>query len=209
MRYVYVIRNQVTCKVYIGQTKNPKGRKAGHWCAGRTGNPDTLLYRSMRKHGVENFSFEVIEECADEAIDERERFWVAHFDSFNPEKGYNLTSGGEGGKEFSNESCEKIRQKALKRQSPSEETRRKIGDATRGKPNPQFQKLRAEQHGSRNPMFGRCGERHPRSKLTQAQVDEIRNRKLTLFETIASLAEEFGVSRLTIRRIRNNEIYNK
>jgi hypothetical protein len=36
----------------------------------------------------------VIEECDDAVINEREQFWVAHYDSFNHEKGYNLTRGG-------------------------------------------------------------------------------------------------------------------
>lgn len=93
MRYVYVIGNRVNWKVYVGQAKNPSQRKATHFYAARHGN-EKPLYRSMRKHGVENFVFNVLEECVDELINEREQFWVAHFDSFNPERGYNLTSGG-------------------------------------------------------------------------------------------------------------------
>jgi hypothetical protein len=56
----------------------------------------------MRKHGIENFTFEVIEECSTkELTDEREKFWIAHFDSRNREKGYNLHVGGRSGNDES------------------------------------------------------------------------------------------------------------
>lgn len=94
MRYIYLIKNNVNNKVYVGQTKNHTKRKAGHFYAARCGVLYPL-YCSIRKHGVENFSFEVIEECDDDLANEREQFWVAKYDSFNQEKGYNLTSGGK------------------------------------------------------------------------------------------------------------------
>lgn len=107
MRYVYKLENLVNHKVYVGQAKDPANRKAGHFYAARKGN-QRPLYRSIRKHGVENFLFEVIEECADELINEREQHWVTHFDSFNPEKGYNLTSGGNQYFSVSEETKQKI-----------------------------------------------------------------------------------------------------
>jgi group I intron endonuclease len=84
----------VNGKVYVGQTKDFANRKAGHLYEARNGN-DRPLYRSIRKHGKENFSFEILEECEDSVINERERHWVAHYDSFNSDKGYNLTAGGD------------------------------------------------------------------------------------------------------------------
>jgi len=129
MRYVYKLQNLVNGKVYVGQTMNPANRKAGHFYDARRGDKRPL-YASIRKHGVENFLFEVIEECADELINEREQHWVAYFDSFNREKGYNLTSGGEEGKIFSQESKEKIRQKAIGRVLPID-VRQRIGRASK------------------------------------------------------------------------------
>lgn len=108
MRYVYLIRNLINGKVYVGQTKNFANRKAGHLQLAfhpRAVGGERPLYRSMRKHGVDNFAFEVLEECDDSLVDEREQHWVAHFDSFNPEKGYNLTNGGQ---EFSEECIQLI-----------------------------------------------------------------------------------------------------
>lgn len=123
MRYVYKLQNLINGKTYIGQTKNPAKRKAGHFYGARKGN-QRPLYCSIRKHGTENFVFEVLEECADDLIDECEQRWVAHFDSFNPEKGYNLTSGGSQHFNFSEQSCKKIGEANHKR---------KILDSTRQK----------------------------------------------------------------------------
>lgn len=123
MRYIYVIRNIVNTKVYVGQTKNPKSRKADHFCAARSGNSNYHIHRSMHLHGVENFSFEILEECEDDVTNERERHWIAHFDSFNPEKGYNLTKGGDQNFEISDET--RKRMSVAKRGKPLSEQNRK------------------------------------------------------------------------------------
>jgi len=49
----------------------------------------------MKKYGIENFKFEIIEECSDEEVDTREIYWIDYYDTFK--NGYNLTRGGEGG----------------------------------------------------------------------------------------------------------------
>ncbi len=103
MKCVYLITNMVNDKVYVGQTKNFAVRKAGHLYAARKGSLRPL-YAAIRKHGVESFTFEVIEDCIDEIIDERECHWVSHYNSNDPEKGYNLTRGGSGEQTF----CEDV-----------------------------------------------------------------------------------------------------
>ena len=46
----------------------------------------------MEAIGVENFSFEIIEKCPRNQLNEKEKFWIDYFDSKN--YGYNATSGG-------------------------------------------------------------------------------------------------------------------
>ena len=46
----------------------------------------------MLEIGVENFYIEKIEECSDEKLDEKEKYWIQHYDSCN--NGYNSTCGG-------------------------------------------------------------------------------------------------------------------
>ena len=90
---IYKIENLINHKVYIGQSRHISER----WRAHRTKYQidDTHLYRSMRKYGIENFSFTVIEECSIEDLDNREKYWIAYYNSTDENKGYNRTDGGQ------------------------------------------------------------------------------------------------------------------
>ena len=46
----------------------------------------------MRTHGAGIFHIEQIEECDNELLDEREKYWIAFYDSYK--NGYNSTPGG-------------------------------------------------------------------------------------------------------------------
>lgn len=92
---IYKITNLINNKVYIGQSKNISKRWNAHRV--RSQNDDYPLYRAIRKYGLENFTFEVIEECNIDSLDDREKYWIAYYKSNNPNNGYNLTAGGQTG----------------------------------------------------------------------------------------------------------------
>ena len=48
----------------------------------------------MRKYGLENFKIEEIEECDENILSDREKYWIEYYGSFK--NGYNATSGGDG-----------------------------------------------------------------------------------------------------------------
>ena len=50
-------------------------------------------YKTIRL--IENFLFEVIENCEERLLNEREVFWIAYYSSYKD--GYNATPGGDGG----------------------------------------------------------------------------------------------------------------
>ena len=52
------------------------------------------LQRDFNKYGIENFIFEIIEQCPRKKLDERERFYIKLLDAQNFIYGYNMTSGG-------------------------------------------------------------------------------------------------------------------
>ena len=86
---IYQITNNINGKKYIGKTtKSVEERYRKHLYNHKEGN--THLYNAMRKHGVENFSIEIIEHTQN--LDEREKFWIY---TLSPE--YNMTKGGDGG----------------------------------------------------------------------------------------------------------------
>lgn len=99
MQGIYKITNLITNKCYIGKTNNSERRWKDHQRLAFTeGHKEynKTLYRSMRKYGIENFTFEIIEELEDYSISgEREKYWVAFYNSYH--NGYNESEGGDGG----------------------------------------------------------------------------------------------------------------
>lgn len=101
MTGIYKITNLVNGSIYIGQSLAIERRFQEHLYKPFYKQDDqynTPLYRAIRKYGKENFSFEVIEECSAELLNERETYWIDFYHSFirDNNKGYNLTRGGEG-----------------------------------------------------------------------------------------------------------------
>ena len=96
MTGIYKIENLITKKVYIGQSKCIEKRWQNHKTdafnsvSHSYNNP---LYRSIRKYGLNNFSFEVLEECLIEELNQKERDYIKKYNSFFD--GYNLTLGGD------------------------------------------------------------------------------------------------------------------
>ena len=92
---IYKITNSINGKVYIGLTTvTLEARWRGHIRDSRV--CDRHLYRSMRKYGLENFIIEEIDNTDDfKKLGELERYYIKAFDSRNPDKGYNITGGGE------------------------------------------------------------------------------------------------------------------
>lgn len=95
---IYKITNTNNNKCYIGQSKNIESRWAEH--KKRFNNPndtqyETPLYRAFRKHGLKDFTFEIIEECSISELNIKESFWIGYFRSMIDYDGYNLTLGGE------------------------------------------------------------------------------------------------------------------
>lgn len=84
---IYKITNLINSKVYIGQSKNIYKRWYSHRCDYKKKN--LPLYYSMRKYGIENFSFEIIEECQIDQLSKKEDYWINNYNSYVP-NGYNV-----------------------------------------------------------------------------------------------------------------------
>lgn len=96
MGYVYKICNDINDKVYVGKTLiNVDKRFQEHLRdAMKDKNKNRPLYSAIKKYGKQHFHVELIEECDDSVISDRERFWVKKLGCFH--NGYNATRGGDG-----------------------------------------------------------------------------------------------------------------
>lgn len=96
MAYIYQITNDINGKIYIGKTEFSIEKRFKEHCqdAFKDRNEKRPLYAAMRKHGIEHFHIELIEETNDP--EEREIYWIEQKRSFK--NGYNATTGGDGKK---------------------------------------------------------------------------------------------------------------
>lgn len=81
-----MIRNKKTGQKYIGQSENIEKRFKVHCSI-------SYIDMAIANEGVDNFDFIIIEETSKDKLEERERYWIDFFDTYNDEKHYNQSSG--------------------------------------------------------------------------------------------------------------------
>ena len=89
---IYKIENLINHKVYIGQSINIKIRWKNHLKVSKNPNSDCYeypLYKAFRKYGINNFSFEILEECSKDSLNQRERYYINKYNSLDNNFGYN------------------------------------------------------------------------------------------------------------------------
>lgn len=89
MGIIYLWTNKVTGKHYVGQTIHPDQRKRNHIHEAFVKGSDYYFHRSLRKHGLDTFTYEVLEENVDRnQLNMREDFYIDKYNSIWP-NGYN------------------------------------------------------------------------------------------------------------------------
>lgn len=141
---IYKIINNINGKVYVGQSINIKTRWKEHINALKRGDSGcTLLQRAWNKYGEENFSFEILELCFEDELDDIEIKYIKLYDAVN--SGYNIESGGNKHKRLSIDTKQKLSNSAKERLSDptknpmydkhhTDETKIKISASKKGKP---------------------------------------------------------------------------
>ena len=90
---IYKYENKINGKVYIGLSNNIERRFNQHLYDAQTEwRSKTGIDYAIKKYGIENFTFGILELCKEEELDQKERYWISYYDSYN--KGYNRTPGG-------------------------------------------------------------------------------------------------------------------
>ena len=73
---IYKITNKINNKSYIGQSKDIQRRWKEHIKHSKDIHDTQVIYLAIRKYGLENFKFSIVEECALESLDEKEIYYI-------------------------------------------------------------------------------------------------------------------------------------
>ena len=229
---IYLTTNNLKEKIYIGKLVDES--KSTYLGSG------TYVGRAIKKYGKENFSRITLEDgiTDHDYLCERERYWIAFYDSTNPEIGYNLCDGGGGtlgykhseetknkmsenrpdmsgenhymfGKHHSKKTCEKMSESAKNRSPITEETRKKMAESNSGKNHPMFRKHRSEE--TKNKISEKLTGKTNMALITKKEI-VLKIIDLS-HEKIKQkdVAKIAGVSIDTVRKVQNgefNKVYN-
>ena len=92
---IYKITNLITDECYIGQSVDIYKRWNDHCKCGLGIDtpPGNKLYKAMQEYGLENFTFELLEECSNSELDEKEAYFIKFYQADT--YGYNGTKGNK------------------------------------------------------------------------------------------------------------------
>ena len=82
---VYMVKNLINGKKYIGQSIKPQLRKCAHASIGKMNNSNPNIQIDLKQYGRDTFVFGIIEHCKPEQLLEREQYYI---NLLNPE--YNV-----------------------------------------------------------------------------------------------------------------------
>src|SRR5690606_26110393 len=151
MAGIYIIKNNINNKVYIGSTlKSINFRFKTHIkLLNNSKHENPLLQNAWNKYGVKNFTFEVIEKFENITIDELlllEQQYISKFNSIDKNFGYNICKVGK-----SRAGC-KWNDESKKKRCGSGNPMFGKGYLRRGKLNPMFGKSLSESHKNKMSM---------------------------------------------------------
>ena len=96
---VYIIKNSVNGKVYIGASRDIYNRLCMHkWKLRTNTHVNEHLQNAFNKYGESAFTFETFEECDEEVIYSQENYWCNMLNTHNRNYGYNVDPTGPDGK---------------------------------------------------------------------------------------------------------------
>lgn len=197
---IYKITNINNNKVYIGQSNNLERRYKEHfvWKLNNKQYIDELI----QDLGKKNFSFEIIEECELEVLDEREKYWIKYYNSFY--EGYNKTKGGAGDF-YGNPKLTIDDVKRIRESYNNKEERKEVYELYKDKitysgfchvwDGSRWKNIMPEVYTKENKEYhkekGRykSGGSHPSAKLTDQEVIEIRKRYVN--ETATQIWQDY------------------
>lgn len=195
--YAHVFPNG---KIYVGITSQKLARR---WRKGRAYSSNVRMTRAIEKYGWENIEHRLIcDGLSQDAAEEIEKEIIKRLELQNPNRGYNLASGGTH-PPHSSETRKKIGEKSKGRKH-SEHFKRWISELNSGQNNYMYgrhhsdetkQKISKTKRGN-SPQVnkGLFGASHPAAKRIIA-YDKTTNKPVKIFGSIVEAASELNISK--------------
>lgn len=127
---IYLFRNILNGKCYVGQTTRIQERYKDHLYLSQN-NPETPFHKALAKYGIENFEFLILEKCDVDKLDELEKYYIQKYQAYS--KGYNCTLGGQEGNLGLHHSDETKKLIGEKSKNRSPESNRRISEKLKGR----------------------------------------------------------------------------
>ena len=132
MGCVYQAKNLITGKLYIGKTVKSLSDRVSCHISNAKGKSDLYFHKAIRKYGIDSFQWSILYQGDKESqLYEMEQMFIKQLNTMAP-LGYNLTAGGDGMLEPTNELRTKL-SKAQMGHIVTEETKGKLRAANLGK----------------------------------------------------------------------------
>ena len=81
---IYKITNLNNNHCYIGQSRNIQKRWKDHIAISKRENDQHYnypLYKAFRKYGIENFKFQILEQCDINLLNEKQQYWIDYYNA--------------------------------------------------------------------------------------------------------------------------------
>lgn len=188
---IYMHRNKINGKIYIGQSKRTWEERAQN---NGSGYRKQIFYRAIEKYGWDNFEHIILESnLTKQEANDKEKYYIKLYKSNDKNFGYNRTLGGDGHTGTMPDSVkEKIHLSMLGEKNHfynrhhTEETKQKIRNHM-----PDFT-------GKNNPFFGKKHTEETKKKISKTKQGQ-GNKKVIcittneIFDSLAIAAKTYNI----------------
>lgn len=202
MAIIYTVTNIITGKKYVGFTINAlKKRKYQHKRNSLCENSPFVFHKSIRKHGWDNFKWEVIYESWDveHCLTVMEPFFIQEYNTLVP-NGYNACVGGRKG------------MLGIKREPLTKEQRHNISvgtkkNALKGKDHPMYGTKANDNFldAAKTSMLGKQHSVETKKKQSDSRKEYLKDNKVGMFGKNHS---DKTKQKMKLKRIQKWTLYN-
>ena len=221
--YIYKITNKINGKIYIGQTLRYYKKRFEEYRK-KIGSNNIHLNNAFNKYGIDNFTFEVIDNSATniDELNEKEIYYINFYETCNREKGYNISSGGRNSI-VSEETKLKMSLAGKGKKQTEEHVNKRIARGVEalkhGRPKTEEQKqyLSEVLKGENSPLYGIARTEEVKKKSSETKIANGNTQKVVKwdiatrtiigeFNSISEASKSTGNGESTIRKHCKHEV---